>query len=268
VVFLIEDAFVLNRLKNKVAVITGAAQGIGEAIAIKFSEEGATVVLFDLNIEKMKKLKDTIIKKYNMTVVINQLDVSNKTEVDKQVDMVIKQFGQIDILVNNAGINLFASPLDLDNSSWDKCLSVNLKGSWNCCQSIIPHMINRKIGSIINIASVHGHKVVRGALAYGVSKHGLVGLTRNLGVEYAPFGVRVNSISPGLINTPIADAYFESFEDQDKERLRQIEIIPCKRIGEPVEIANTALFLASDESSFINATDILVDGGRSQVYCD
>jgi NAD(P)-dependent dehydrogenase (short-subunit alcohol dehydrogenase family) len=127
-------------------------------------------------------------------------------------------------------------------------------------------MLARGAGSIVNIASVHGHKIIPGAFPYPVAKHGLIGLTRALGIEYAARGIRVNSISPGLILTPIAEAGFAAAPDPAAERRRQAELLPCKRIGEPEEVAYTALFLASDEARFINAADILIDGGRSQLY--
>ena len=125
-------------------------------------------------------------------------------------------------------------------------------------------MLAREYGHIVNIASVHGHKIIPGAFPYPVAKHGLIGLTRSLGIEYAARGIRVNSISPGLIRTPPAQAWLDGLSEA--ERQHQVDLLPCQRIGEADEVANTALFLASDEARFINATDILIDGGRSQVY--
>lgn len=138
------------------------------------------------------------------------------------------------------------------------------RGTWDNPGLVLG--LDRGAGSIVNIASVHGHKIIPGAFPYPVAKHGLIGLTRALGIEYAARGIRVNSISPGLILTPIAEAGFAAAPDPEAERRRQAELLPCKRIGEPEEVAYTALFLASDEARFINATDILIDGGRSQLY--
>ena len=129
-------------------------------------------------------------------------------------------------------------------------------------------MLSQRSGAIVNIASVHGHKIIPGCFPYPVAKHGLIGLTRALAIEYAARGVRVNSISPGLILTPQVEAWFAAQPDPQGERRRQIELSPCKRIGAPSEVAYTALFLASDEARFINAADILIDGGRAQLYQD
>jgi NAD(P)-dependent dehydrogenase (short-subunit alcohol dehydrogenase family) len=129
-------------------------------------------------------------------------------------------------------------------------------------------MLAQRAGAIVNIASVHAHKIIPGAFPYPVAKHGLIGLTRALGIEYAAQGIRVNSISPGLILVPRVEAWFASSADPAAKRREQAELLPCKRIGTPEEVAYTVLFLASDEARFINATDILIDGGRSQIYHD
>jgi NAD(P)-dependent dehydrogenase (short-subunit alcohol dehydrogenase family) len=257
-----------GRLDNKVAIITGAAQGIGAAIADVFAEEGATLVLFDMKTEPLENLAERLSAKYGSKVLTKTVDVADENVILEKVKEIYNDLQRIDVLINNAGINSFNNVLELSKQDWDRCLSVNLDGVWNCCKAVLPKMIENKYGHIVNIASVHGHKIVRGAFPYAVSKHGLVGLTRALGVEYAASGIRVNSISPGLINTPISETYFNSFSNPEEERRRQEDLLPCKRIGDPREVANTALFLASDEATFINATDILIDGGRSQLYSD
>jgi len=257
-----------GRLENKTAIVTGAAQGIGAAIAEVFASEGANLILFDIKMDQLKELANNLSEQYKCSVLPLCVDISIKHNVEEAIGLCIEKYHTIDILVNNAGVNVFGKPLDLKKMDWDRSLSINLEGSWNCCQALLPHMINNRYGNVVNVASVHGHKVVRGALPYAVAKHGLVGMTRVLGVEYAAEGIRVNSISPGLIDTPIAEAYFDSCENPEAERQRQLDLLPCKRLGEPRDVANTALFLASDEARFINATDVLIDGGRSQVYCD
>ena len=174
--------------------------------------------------------------------------------------------GRIDVLVNNAGADVFSEPLSLTDADWDRCLSLNLKGAWHLCRAVLPAMLAQGAGSIVNIASVHGHKIIPGAFPYPVAKHALIGMTRSLGIEYASRGVRVNSISPGLILVPRIEAWFAT--RTRRARRAQTELLPPERIGTPEEVAHTALFLASDEARFINATDILIDGGRSQVYHD
>jgi NAD(P)-dependent dehydrogenase (short-subunit alcohol dehydrogenase family) len=149
---------------------------------------------------------------------------------------------------------------------WRRCMSIDLEGAWNAMRAVLPGMLTQGSGNIVNIASVHGHKIIKGCFPYPVAKHALIGMTKSLGIEYAARGIRVNSISPGLIMSERVAAWLAVMSEE--ERAHQTEILPCKRIGEPEEVAYTALFLASDEARFINATDILIDGGRSQIYHD
>ena len=257
-----------SRLVGKVAIVTGAAQGIGAEIAQVFASEGANLVLFDTQIDQLDMLRLGIEKKWSNRVLIYKVDISDSDKILEAVNEVVAFFGQIDILVNNAGINAFHDFLKMSVQEWEKCFAVNLVGAMNCCKAVLEHMVDRRYGNIVNVASVHSHKIVKGAFPYTVSKHALIGLTRSLAIEFAEFGIRVNSISPGLIDTPLADKYFESCSAPNAEREKQRNLIPVKRLGEPLEVANTALFLSTDEARFINATDILIDGGRSQVYCD
>ncbi|HSD16140.1 MAG TPA: SDR family oxidoreductase [Thermomonas sp.] len=243
------------RLQGKVAVVTGAASGIGAATAHLFASEGAFVIGLDRN--PATATDDG---------VAHQLcDITDPTAVDAAIAGVLALHGRIDVLVNNAGADVFSEPLSLTDADWERCLSLNLRGAWHLCRAVLPAMLAQGAGSIVNIASVHGHKIIPGAFPYPVAKHALVGMTRSLGIEYAARGVRVNSISPGLILVPRIEAWFER---EPGARERQAQLLPPRRIGRPEEIAYTALFLASDEARFINATDILVDGGRSQVYHD
>ena len=257
------------RLAGKVALVTGATQGIGGAIAKLFAQHGACVIVNTLVRDERAEafaaeIGNSVGNEANILLV--QADVRDRAQIDAMVAAGVERFGGIDVLVNNAGINVFSDPLKLSEDDWARCLSVDLEGAWHCARAVLPHMLARGAGSIVNIASVHGHKIIPGAFPYPVAKHGLIGLTRALGIEYAARGIRVNSISPGLILTPIAEAGFAAAPDPEAERRRQAELLPCKRIGEPEEVAYTALFLASDEARFINATDILIDGGRSQLY--
>lgn len=257
----------MKRLDNKVAVVTGAAHGIGRAIAKVFANEGAQLALFDLDINELNVLKTELVNA-DVAVQISELSIADSDAVSYAIKEVVNNYGRIDILINNAGVNSFHEPISLSKSDWDHCMAVNLEGAWNCSRTVLPHMLERSYGHIVNIASVHSHKIIRRSFPYGVAKHGLIGLTRSLGIEYADKGIRVNSISPGLIETPQVDSYFKSLEDPEEARNKERELLPCKRIGRPEEVANTAVFLASDEALFINASDILIDGGRSQIYCD
>ena len=244
------------RLRGKVAVVTGAASGIGAATARLFAAHGAHV--FGLDRNPSPERDD------NLVHLI--ADVTDAGSIGVAVARVLEQHGRIDVLVNNAGADVFSEPLSLSDADWDRCLSLNLKGAWSMARAVLPSMLEQGAGSIVNIASVHGHKIIPGAFPYPVAKHGLIGLTRSLGIEYAARGIRVNSISPGLILVPRIEAWFASQPDPEAARRTQTELLPPKRIGTPEEVAHTALFLASDEARFINATDILIDGGRSQLY--
>jgi len=245
------------RLHGKSIIVTGAANGIGAATARLFADHGAQVAGFDRNAPA----------EADPRVAYHRVDITDVAAIEAAVAAVRERNGgRIDALVNNAGADVFADPLQLEDAEWQRCLDLNLKGAWNVCRAVLPAMLENGAGSIVNIASVHGHKIIPHAFPYPVAKHGLIGLTRALGIEYAARGIRVNSISPGLILVPRIEAWFASSPDPEAKRREQAELLPPKRIGTPEEVAYTALFLASDEARFINATDILVDGGRSQLY--
>ena len=253
-----------GRLQGKVAIVTGSTMGIGAAIARLFVAEGAFVTI-------NSHLDDTAAQAIRKElgheqVLFIQADVADPLATQELVAKTRERFGRVDVLVNNAGMNVFADPLTMTTEQWRRCFSVDLEGAWNVTRAALPVMLEQSAGSIINIASVHGHRIIPHCFPYTVAKHALIGLTRSLGIEYAARGIRVNSISPGLIMTEAIKTWLASQPDPQAEHDRQAAILPCKRIGEPVEVAYTALFLASDEARFINATDILIDGGRSQLY--
>ncbi len=241
------------RLAGKLAVVTGAASGIGAAIARLFVREGAQVVGIDLHPASIDGVE------------LLQGDITDGPAMQAAIDGILARHGRIDVLVNNAGADVFSDPLQLQDEQWQRCFALNLDGAWRLCRAVLPGMVAQQAGAIVNIASVHGHKIIPGAFPYPVAKHALIGMTRSLGIEYAAHGIRVNSISPGLILVPRIEAWFER---EPGARERQTALLPPRRIGTPEEVAYTALFLASDEARFINATDILIDGGRSQVYHD
>ena len=246
------------RLEGKVALVTGSAGGIGAATAQLFAAHGAHVFGLDCN--------PSLVRGDNPVHLI--ADVTDAESIGAAVARILGEHGRVDVLVNNAGADVFYEPLSMGDADWERCLSLNLKGSWNMARAVLPSMLEHGAGSIVNIASVHGHRIIPGAFPYPVAKHGLIGLTRALGIEYAARGIRVNSISPGLILVPRIEAWFAMQPDPEAARRAQTELLPPKRIGTPEEVAHTALFLASDEARFINATDIMIDGGRSQLYHD
>lgn len=253
-----------HRLQDKVAIVTGSTLGIGKAIGRLFAAEGAYVVLNSHQDDEAaaamrRELGD------ERTLFVHA-DVSSADAMHDLVARAIARFGRLDIVVNNAGMNVFADPLTMTHEQWHRCFAVDLDGAWNTIRAALPQMLAQGAGSIVNIASVHGHRIIPGCFPYPVAKHALIGLTRSLGIEYAARGIRVNSISPGLILTEAIEAWLKNCPDPEAERARQAALLPCKRIGKPEEVAYTALFLASDEARFINATDILIDGGRTQLY--
>lgn len=247
-------------------MITGAGSGIGGAIAELFAREGADLALLDMDAEAVVRLSQELHAATGRRCLPLHADVTDAVRINACFAETVDTLGRIDILINCAGVNVFRDPLTLEAADWDRCFDVNLRGAWHCISAALPSMLANGYGHVVNIASVHGHKIIPGSFPYPVAKHGLIGLTRSLGIEYANRGIRVNSISPGLIMTPAAERWLASCPDPEAERQRQADLLPSKRIGEPSEVAYTALFLASDEARFINATDILIDGGRSQLY--
>ena len=256
-----------SRLQNKVALVTGSTLGIGKAVARLFAAEGASVILNShLDDEAAAAMRAELDTEVGERALFVQADVADPAAVNSMVEQAVKRFGKLDIVVNNAGMNVFADPLQMTAEQWQRCFAVDLDGAWNVTRAALPHMLAQGAGSVVNIASVHGHRIIPGCFPYPVAKHALIGLTRSLGIEYAARGIRVNSISPGLIMTEAIEAWLAGCPDPEAERQKQAGLLPCKRIGRPEEVAYTALFLASDEARFINATDILIDGGRSQLY--
>ncbi|SPB17302.1 short chain dehydrogenase [Caballeronia novacaledonica] len=258
----------MNRLAGKVTMVTGAGRGIGAAIALAFAREGASVALAELDIETARATAERIRQETGADVLTVATDVTQSASVKEAVQQTQAQFGPLDVLVNNAGINVFCDPLTMTDDDWRRCFAVDLDGVWNGCRAVLPGMVERGRGSIVNIASTHSFKIIPGCFPYPVAKHGVIGLTRALGIEYAPDNVRVNAIAPGYIETQLTLDWWDSQADPKAARQATLDLQPMKRIGQPQEVAMTAVFLASDEAPFINASCITVDGGRSALYHD
>jgi NAD(P)-dependent dehydrogenase (short-subunit alcohol dehydrogenase family) len=259
----------MNRLANKVALVTGAGRGIGAEIAHAFAREGAAVVLAELDLEMAQRTAREIEAAAGTTKVLAvQTDVTQSASVQHAVSEAQRAFGAVDVLVNNAGINVFCDPLTMTDEDWRRCFAVDLDGVWNGCRAVLPGMVERGAGSIVNIASTHSFKIIPGCFPYPVAKHGVIGLTRALGIEYAPRNVRVNAIAPGYIETQLTHDWWNEQTDPAAAKQATLDLQPMKRIGRPEEVAMTAVFLASDEAPFINASCITVDGGRSALYHD
>jgi NAD(P)-dependent dehydrogenase (short-subunit alcohol dehydrogenase family) len=256
-----------NRLLYKVCVITGGAQGIGAAIADCFGAEGARVVLADID-APAGMAKAHSLKQRGVDALCIPTDITQMDAVQQLMAQVTERFGCIDVLVNNAGINVFRNPLTMGPDDWRLCLAVDLEGAWNCCHAVLPGMLAARCGSVINMASTHAFSIIKGCFPYPVAKHGLIGLTRALAIEYAAYGIRFNAIAPGYIQTRLCEDYWNSFADPAAARQATCDLLPPKRVGRPEEVGMTAVFLASDEAPFINASTVVIDGGRSVVYHD
>jgi NAD(P)-dependent dehydrogenase (short-subunit alcohol dehydrogenase family) len=249
-------------LQKKVAIVTGASTGIGKAIAIKFAEEGASVVVVSRS-NLGKKTVEEILNKGGDAVFI-QCDVTSSKQVDDMVRDVINKFGKVDVLVNNAGgvkvaKNPAVSITDVTEEDWDAIINLNLKSVFLCCKAVTPHMKERKYGKIINVSSLGAIcPGGPGATAYHAAKAGVIGLTLDLAFELAPYNINVNSILPG----PVVTEFWGPLKDNEKFFDELVKIsIPMQRAGKPEEVAGAALFLASDLSSYITGAVLPVAGG-------
>jgi NAD(P)-dependent dehydrogenase (short-subunit alcohol dehydrogenase family) len=256
-----------GRLQGKIAIITGAGQGIGAATARAFAAEGAAVVVAEKNATTGAAVARSL-NEAGASALFVEADVTSKPAVAALVNEVVNAHGGVDILVNNAGANVFYEPLAMPDEEWERCLKLDLEAAWICSKAVLPAMLAKGFGAIVNIASCHAFRIIPHTFPYPVAKHALLGLTRSLGIEYAASGIRVNAIAPGYIETPIAEAYWNTFADPAAEKRRAYDLHPPRRIGRPEEVAMTAVFLASDEAPFINAATITIDGGRSVLYHD
>jgi len=248
------------RLKDKVAVITGAGAGIGQATALLFAKEGAKVVLADLDPKAGKEALDQI-KKDGGQGIFLQVDVAKGNDVRKMVQETIKNYGKIDILVNNAGIYTKGDVVSTSEEDWDRILNVNLRGVYLCCKYAIPEMIKKGGGAIVNIASEAGLVGIKNQVAYNVSKAALIMLTKSMAVDFAPQNIRVNNVCPGTTETPLVRAAIEKEKDPKKARRALEECRPANRLGKPEEIASAILAMASDELGYATGSSLVIDGG-------
>jgi 3-oxoacyl-[acyl-carrier protein] reductase len=246
----------MTRLHNKVSIITGAAQGIGLATALKFAAEGAIVVVCDLRQPTIDEAVKQC-KALGAQAVGCLMDVTDRAQVDSVVAQVKAQFGRIDVLVNNAGITKDARLLKMTLEQFDQVIDVNLRGVFHCAQAVADTMIAQGSGVILNASSVVGIYGNFGQTNYAATKFGVIGFTKTWSRELGPKGVRVNAVAPGFVSTPILDTIPENVLLEMKAR------VPLKRLGKPEEIANVYAFLASDEASYINGAVIEVSGGMT-----
>ena len=247
------------RLKEKTAIVTGGANGIGKATVNKFLEEGANVVFTDINKEAGNKTLEEM-REVSNNVLFIQHDVSKESDWINVIEETLKAFGKVDILFNNAGIFSSKPVTEYETEEWNRLLGINVTGVFIGMKHTVPVMREQKSGSIINTSSVAGIKGSPNATLYGASKGAVRIMTKDLAVEVAPDQIRVNSIHPGIIQTAMGDDVATSVNASSDQLAKSI---PLRRLGKPEEIANLVAFLASDESSFITGTEMIIDGGMT-----
>jgi 3-oxoacyl-[acyl-carrier protein] reductase len=244
------------RLKNKVAVITGAARGIGQATALKFAAEGARVVVCDIDAAGIEAVVEEI-RRSGGDAIGFEVDVTDRASIDRMVQGVMERYGRIDTLVNNAGIVADAQLKKMSDAQFDRVIDINLKGTYNCARAVVDIMIGQKSGVILNASSVVGLYGNFGQTNYAASKFGVIGMVKTWARELGRSGIRAVAVCPGFVETPILASV------PDKVLKAMTERVPLGRLAKPEEIANTYAFLASDEASYINGAVIEVSGGAS-----
>ncbi len=246
------------KLKGKTAIISGAGSGIGRACALLFAREGARVLAADVDADGGRRAVDRITECGGEAVFIDT-DVSKNADVERMVGTALASWGRIDILLNGAAILAYGTIVETDEATWERVISINLTGTWRCCKAVLPHMIRQGGGSIINVASTTGaHDACAHAVAYVSSKGGVTLLTRAMAIDHARQGIRVNALCPGPTDTPMLR---RALTPEQLEAFAQS--FPMGRLGRPEELANAALFLASDDASFVTGSAMYVDGGQA-----
>jgi NAD(P)-dependent dehydrogenase (short-subunit alcohol dehydrogenase family) len=242
------------RLKEKKAIVTGAGQGIGRSIALKMAQEGADVVIIDINPGTGELVRNEV-EALGRKVLFFEVDVADHEQVRGIAAEVLAAWGRIDILINNAGFDRGATLLKVKEEDWDAVLRVHLKGTLNCIQAVAPHMIENRYGKIVNISSIWGKTGAISEISYSSAKAGIIGLTKSVACELGRYQINVNVVLPGLIFTPTIAKMAERYQNMI------IENTPLRRIGQPGEVANVVAFLASDEASFMTGATVEVSGG-------
>jgi NAD(P)-dependent dehydrogenase (short-subunit alcohol dehydrogenase family) len=256
---------VSERVVGKIALVTGAGTGIGRAVSIRLAEEGAELVVSSRtksHVDETCALVEAASGRPPLGLV---LDIADRAAVDRAVSDVAERFGRIDVLSNNAGIDLVHGPTawETTDEEWETVMRVNVTGIFAACRATIPHM--REGGSIVNMASINSFVAWPNDATYTASKGALLQYTRALALDVAPLGLRANCVCPGVIDTPLTDLFLDAADERDALRAEYEQVAPLGRMGTAREVANCVLFLASDESSFVTGSALLVDGGTTAI---
>lgn len=245
-------------MNNKVAIVTGAASGIGRATAILFAEKNINVAISDIDEEGLQETAD-LIKEQGGEVLSISTDISETDEVENMINQIVDHFGRLDYACNNAGIEgPMTTTVEYTEEDWDRVLNINLRAQWLCMKYEIPAMLENG-GSIVNVSSILGKVGFAEAPAYTAAKHGLIGLTKTAALEYSEQGIRINAVCPGFIETPMLDRAGITADKETKEQT--ISLHPIGRLGESEEVAEAIVWIASDKASFISGDSLMVDGG-------
>jgi len=250
----------MRGLQDRVAVVTGAANGIGAATTYRLHQEGARVALLDVDHAGGKLLADRLGGERALFIAC---DVTSEDQVAAAVGTTIDHFGRIDILVNNAGVNAYFDAETMTLQEWERFFALDLRACWLCSKHVLPHLRRQRRGVIVNVASIHARLTVKGMFPYAAAKSGIVGLTRSLALDYGSQGIRVVAVSPGWTRTRLVEEALAQQPDPRAARAQALAMHPLGRIAEPDEIAAVVTFAASEDASFITGVAIAVDGGLS-----
>lgn len=250
----------MRRFQDSVAIVTGGARGIGRAVVERLASEGATVALFDVDAAAGAASARELVAA-GRSVEFVHADVTSEEAVRQGVQHVLGRHRQVDVLINNAGVNTYFDAAAMTEAEWDRVFAVDLKGAWLCAKHVLPGMVARRAGAIVNIASIHATLTIAGMFPYAAAKSGLVGLTRSLALDYAPVGIRVNAVSPGWTRTDLVEEWFRRQPDPAAAEAGVMRAHPMRRIATSEEVASLVAFVASPEASAITGASLAVDCG-------
>jgi NAD(P)-dependent dehydrogenase (short-subunit alcohol dehydrogenase family) len=248
-------------LTGEIAIVTGGSRGIGKAIVELFAGHGARVMFCGRDAESGQAVADELSVAGAKEVAFEPADVAREADVARVVEACVTRLGAPSILVNNAGVNANFDATTMTEEEWDRFFGIDLKAAWLGAKHVLPYMREAGRGAIVNVSSLHGFVTLEGFFPYAAAKSGLVGLTRSLALDYAPFGIRVNCVAPGFVRTRLVQESIERSEDQHAAEQAMVAGVALGRIGEPAEIARVVRFLASEEASYVTGASLLVDGG-------